>query len=410
MAAQPPPFALAPALVGANLPIDYSTRAGQSIYATAISPLPIKYDGAPGSLPAFLQVIRNRSAACGWIDIFTINIGQDDQGNDVDRDLLTHYGEITLDDVRANAIADYMGMMERNAQVSHQIFQCLQASITENVAKRLVTEADRYHIDGMPDGPSYLMTIVQTYFVQTLATPTQLRLKISDAHILIGEHEFNIDKFNTELNSYVQELAATGQTTEDMFAHITKAYRLVPNREFKTYIQNRIDEHNDGTRPLTTVQLMDKAKSKFDEMNESKTWTSEDDTEKQLVALTAQLEQIQLTNKRLNKKFKANTPSKDFKRKNKNKKFEKDDAKWKWKDSPPKKGETTKVFQGKTYYFCVYHRKWTLHKPDECRLKDKPESPEHQTNNDNNPYEDKMDKLQSMAAIIEDDTDMFGGM
>ena len=98
-----PPFALARALVGAGQPMDYSTRAGQHLYATATTGLPYKLNGKETSLPAFLQAVRDRLAQSGWDDIFEITT---DAGP---RSLLVHYGEITIENVRAEALLDYIG-------------------------------------------------------------------------------------------------------------------------------------------------------------------------------------------------------------------------------------------------------------------------------------------------------------
>ena len=133
-ATQPVQFALAPALVGIEQPMDYSTRAGQNLYASAIAELPYCFTGREASLPAFLQAIRDRSTQAGWNNIFSITIGQDNAGNNINRDLLIQYGEITLENVRNDATNDYIGQPVRNAQVSHQIYQCLKKSISDNVA------------------------------------------------------------------------------------------------------------------------------------------------------------------------------------------------------------------------------------------------------------------------------------
>ena len=89
-----------------------------------------------------------------------------------------------------------------------------------------------------------------------------------------------------------------------------------------------------------------------------------------MVALTAQLEQIEIKHKNLQKKWKDNQKKKKKDDKPKgSKKF--DNKKWKWKSVAPKSNESkTKVFEGKTYLWCPHHKKWTLHKPDECCLKD----------------------------------------
>ncbi|MFN9980611.1 MAG: hypothetical protein ACK53Y_11875, partial [bacterium] len=48
------------------------------------------------------------------------------------------------------------------------------------------------------------------------------------------------------------------------------------------------------------------------------------------------------------------------------------DQKYKWKHVPPKDGESTTkrvLLEGvrKKYYWCVHHKAWTLHSPQECR-------------------------------------------
>jgi hypothetical protein len=48
------------------------------------------------------------------------------------------------------------------------------------------------------------------------------------------------------------------------------------------------------------------------------------------------------------------------------------EQKYKWKQVPPKDGESTTkrvLVDGlrKKYYWCVHHKAWTLHSPQECR-------------------------------------------
>ena len=112
------------------------------------------------------------------------------------------------------------------------------------------------------------------------------------------------------------------------------------------------------------------------------------------MALTAQMQQIEEKNKKLQLKLKQkllDAQNSGKKKTNSNKKVKKNDDKWAWKDVPPSKGEKhEKTFESKTYYWCPYHKKWTLHKPEECRLKDKQEeSKEKETK-------------ESMAAVYDD--------
>ena len=115
-----------------------------------------------------------------------------------------------------------------------------------------------------------------------------------------------------------------------------------------------------------------------------------DETEKQFIALTAQLKQVQINNDRLRREIrqhKADTAKKHDKKKNNN-------LKWAWKNNRPKQGEKMKVFEGKTYHWCKHHKKWTLHKANECRLvcNGQPVNPPNNPPNNN---------MRGLAALLE---------
>ena len=153
------PFAIAPALVGADHPIDYSTQAGQSLYISATKELPYIF-GEDNSILALLQAVRYRSNESGWSDILYISVGFSAPNVPIFRNLLMHYGKITLAHVRANATADYIGQQNQNFQSSNQIYRCLRNSVTQDFSDRLVTEDDAFHIEGQPNGPYFLMTLI----------------------------------------------------------------------------------------------------------------------------------------------------------------------------------------------------------------------------------------------------------
>ena len=100
MAAQPP-FALAPALVG-NAVIDYSTAQGAKLYGKATESLKDLYDGQEGELGLFLQQVKTRAEAYGWVHILTVPL--DLAHPDETINILQHYGQITLEQVHAFAV------------------------------------------------------------------------------------------------------------------------------------------------------------------------------------------------------------------------------------------------------------------------------------------------------------------
>ena len=190
------------------------------------------------------------------------------------------------------------------------------------------------------------MKIIDIYLIQTRGTPTQLRLDIAKAFKLIVKLDYHIDGFNNNIQAIVQKLATNGETTQDLFAHLTKAYKKVPDKAFFQYITGKINSHNDGTEVLTANQLMEFAKNKYEELVAENEWMMGDETEQQLIALTAQLEQVKLNNDHLRCEIRKQKPkpSKRIDNKRKN-----NDSKWAWKNERPK--ERTKMFEGKTYHW-----------------------------------------------------------
>ena len=76
------------------------------------------------------------------------------------------------------------------------------------------------------------MTLIDVYSVRTTATSTTVLTKIDESHLLIVELEYDVDTFNTLVESLVKKLAANGEHTEDLFAHITRAYKKIPDANF----------------------------------------------------------------------------------------------------------------------------------------------------------------------------------
>ena len=69
--ADQPPFALAPALIG-HAVIDYSTATGAKLYGKATESLKDQCDGQEGDLGLFLQQVKTRAEAYGWVHILAV--------------------------------------------------------------------------------------------------------------------------------------------------------------------------------------------------------------------------------------------------------------------------------------------------------------------------------------------------
>ena len=237
MAAQPPPFALAPALVGQGS--QSITVQGQGNTFTPLQQIIFPTRSCNKnrlSWPSYKPFVIKLTNQDG--KNFS-TVGNDTAGNAITRDLLTNYSEITLENVCNDAALDYIRQQVRNVQASDQIYLCLKGSISDDITECVVTESTSYHIHGTADGPSFLMTLIKVFFIRTEAKPSQICLSIEDAHNLIQELKYKTNMLHTMINAYVQKLSANGHTTEDhlLISHWrTKSYLTRVSNSTSPYV------------------------------------------------------------------------------------------------------------------------------------------------------------------------------
>ena len=85
-----------------------------------------------------------------------------------------------------------MGQRDVNDQLTQQMYECIKTSVSEEVRKRMVTERASYQFNGEPDGPSYLMTLIQVYFTKTEDTPNQIKREINIRNPFVFKHISNL--------------------------------------------------------------------------------------------------------------------------------------------------------------------------------------------------------------------------
>ena len=113
------------------------------------------------------------------------------------------------------------------------------------------------------------------------------------------------------------------------------------------------------------------AENKYASLVERGMWGGQSEEQKQIIALTTTISQLQNSMK-IKKQPRGDAGKKKGKDKDnkgksgKAKNKGKNDKKWAWKTIPPSNGETTKKFGGKDYHWCPHHEAWTLHTPSEC--------------------------------------------
>jgi hypothetical protein len=370
----PAVFAITPAHAIRGL-LDYSKAEHHKVYKSGTRPVtdePFNCDA--DGLYQFLGEVEDRADEMGW-STGILNVSVNAEGEEERKEnIIQNYGTITLEQVKKSEL-QYINGSERRTQDTYMLYRCLMASLTSEAKKKIMIWQEQYHI-GQPkasSGVALLKVIIRESHLDTNATTSQIRTKLSSLDKYIMTVDSDIGKFNQYVKLLVQSLAARNQSSSDLLVNLFKGYGAVSDEVFRAWLMRKQDDHEEGEE-TTPDDLMIAAKNKYDTMVEKGTWNAPTAEEK-IVALEAKFKS---TMKSLSKKvsFDGSAKKKGAKsgtdKSTPRKKGQKDeDHPKKWK--APKPNDKKEVeFKGHTWYWCGKDtggkcEKWRAHKPSECK-------------------------------------------
>ena len=361
------------------------------------------YAGDAHSLKVFLSNLGDCSMVYGWDDILHVPVNSllPNQGL---RDMLTHYGQITLQQIVAHANT-YAAGQTRTAQNSVMLYHCLANSITQEVKAKTMLYSNEYFIGDHPSGVAFLKVIIREAQIDTRATVLHIRSKLSSLDTYISTIAFDIVKFNAYVKDLVDSLAARGETTQDLLANLFKAYKAVKDCNFVAYIKKKEDQYEEG-EDIEVDMLMLQASNKYKTMVQVGTWNAPSPEEEKILALQAQVQKLK-SQKEQKEPKKQNKDSKGGKKegkKNKGRNCEK--PKWMLQPPPDADKSKPKKVDGKEYWWCSRHKSWGAHKESACEGKglDRPK-PNDGTDTPSPPAQTTQGALKlvkALSAVIND--------
>jgi hypothetical protein len=127
------------------------------------------------------------------------------------------------------------------------------------------------------------------------------------------------------------------------------------------------DNYNEGTN-ITPEELMTLADNKYQSLIDLGTWLQQNEDQKRIVAMAAQIQSLEKSKTTTIKKDgKKGAASSKNPKKNKKDKNSKKNAKFAWKYEAPKTGQPNKKeTKGTKWYFCPHHGDhgmWVKHPP-----------------------------------------------
>ena len=392
-----PVFALTPYCINKKV-LNLGTAEGRKIYDRAIVPLDDdKFDCQSDQLRLFLSNLARRAQTFGWDAPQSGVLMLQTQHTAIN--ILRNYGEVTLDSIRESE-AIHLLTPTRRAQDSVMLFHCLMNSISKEAKTNLTIWESEYMINNIPSGPLFLKIIIRESHIDTNATASAIRLKLSNLDVYMGTINDNIPKFNIYVKEQITALAARGQTSDDLLTNLFKGYLAVTDRNFHRYVQEKQERYEEGTVDISVNQLMHLTKVKYNIIQEKGQWHAPSPEESKILALTTEVAKLKNKNKsndhRTNKKYRRKyNPA----HRNKNK----DAPLPKWMHEQPPQNELFKprTWNGHQWYWCGkatngHCERYRIHQGKDCYGKKPPITrkapPPRNTNHNRQPKSSKTNK------------------
>ena len=379
-------IALTPALAQTGT-IDYSSKAGASVYKAATAPLETEFNFSSPNTRLLLQELSIRAVNCGWMEFLQVQ----------NKSLLTMHTQVTLDDCKVRALA-YLSFGNtpptRLHQLDHQLFECLSASLDPKTRQAMFNEPSRYEVedtnnhvgDPVPSGLCFLKVLLTRAEADSKIVAAQIRRNISKLDEKLGaSQDKNIKDFNNYIREQMTILNGMSEAHKMSDFEVTQflfdAYKSCPDTEFVAYMKRLEDRHNDPDDTLTfePTGLLTRADTFYENALARDLWMKKTADQQDIVALQASVARLQSALKK--QKTTTTTPKgpgKDGKgKKTSDKKtyvgkrsdgrpdFKGPEA---WKLVAPKPGEPHKKTVGnQEFKYCSNHRYWAQHLTSDCK-------------------------------------------
>ena len=212
-------FALTPGLANPGQPWDFSTREGLKIYTHAAAKLSdTPFNEGIKSLKVLLVGIGQRGEAYSWNELFTVS--NQAAPIPVNKNLLTQYGVLTNDNVRAHGTA-IVAAASRLEQMSVQVKNAIiLASLGPDMLIKLLARKEEYMVVvagvNVAEGAMMIKVLTSIVFIQTRATITVIQNKLQELSLLMKAEKSNITKFNSEVDDMITSLLAMDQECNDI--------------------------------------------------------------------------------------------------------------------------------------------------------------------------------------------------
>jgi hypothetical protein len=185
------------------------------------------------------------------------------------------------------------------------MFQCINASISAEVLAKVSTDPTHYTIvipavpaQAQPakviwDGPCFLKAIIDNTYANTATNVALAQRNLANLREYIKTvPEYNIITFHQYVKEQLQELEVANETTTDLLVNLFAAYKEVPDKQLKGYVQPIQDQHYDAWQPQNPngLTLMTTIENYYKGMVKDGIWMKPDVDQETIITFKAQIE------------------------------------------------------------------------------------------------------------------------
>ena len=414
-APEPVVFALNPASAITGV-IDMKGKVGGKVYEEAVTSLfgkgDTKYGCEPENMLVFLKKLKDRCHKQGWSNpnYGILHIPREVVPGPVvpvTDSLLTQYGTISMARIRAFEDS-YIRDEVRAAQDTSMLYECLMASLSLTGVRKIMMFSKEYMIGDKQSGNLLLKVILRESHLDSNATTSVVRLKLSSLDNYMPKINSDISQFNAYVQILVASLQSRGESSNDLLVNLFKGYEAASDKDFRTYVSNVQDDYDDGRLELTPDSLMVQMDTKFKALQVKGKWQANKEDEEKLIALESTVTDLRASVAGLEQELESSQPAtqKDAIQGQDNKRTREGDPDWLSNNTKPNPVNKVMTHKGKPWHFCCEATggkcggKWRRHKPKDCKGFSKGAKSNTTTpNTENGPSKKKLRLAKALMAI-----------
>ena len=294
--------------------LNFDEKSHRAIYNNASAKLPIDaFDCVDTQLMDFMSALTKRAYDYGWVErILKIPLTLPEDADTEYVNILTNHAEVSINTIR-DYEESYVQQQTRARQDTHCLYTCVIDSLSQEGRMKVLNEKDKYLIEAdptdpdndemVPSGNLLLKVVLMKASVDNRSGSYSIRMKLAELDNLISKMEFDIEKFNDQVKSYLEDLSRRGETSDDVNYNLIKAYKTVPVREFVAFI-DRLKNDDDNQEPegrYTPQFIMDKAENKFKILVNENVWDTKMNEKDEIMALKAEINKMRKQSRRAGK-------------------------------------------------------------------------------------------------------------